>query len=84
MDKYYEEFLRIANPKTRMDRMTGWWVAQLTKRLPDKYKMLLNCHIIRYHFGLGQWWKPDTARRDKLKSLIPSDKLRGLLSRIIR
>jgi glycosyltransferase involved in cell wall biosynthesis len=81
MDKYYEEFLSIANPKTRIDRMTGWLIAQLTMGLPDKYKMLLNCHIIRYHNG--QWWKPDTARRDKLKCLIPRGKLRELFSRII-
>jgi glycosyltransferase involved in cell wall biosynthesis len=81
-DKYYEEFLSIAKPKTRMDRIVGRWVAQLTKRLSDKYKMLLNCHIIRYHNG--QWWKPDTTNRDKLMSLVPSHKLRGLLSRILR
>jgi NAD(P)-dependent dehydrogenase (short-subunit alcohol dehydrogenase family) len=55
LDKYYEEFLSIANPKIRMDKIAGWLVAELTKRLSDKYKMLLNCHIIRYHNG--QWWK---------------------------
>jgi glycosyltransferase involved in cell wall biosynthesis len=82
LDEYYEEFLSIANPKTRMDRMAGWLVAQLTKRLSDKYKMLLNCHIIRYHNG--QWWKPDTTNRDKLMSLVPSHRLKVLLSRILR
>jgi glycosyltransferase involved in cell wall biosynthesis len=82
LDKYYEEFLNIADPKTRMDRIVGRWIAKLTKRLSDKYKMLLNCHIIRYHNG--QWWKPDTARRDKLKSFVPSHQLRSLLSRIVR
>ena len=82
LDKYYEEFLNIAHPKTRMDKTVGWWIAKLTDVLSDEYKMLLNSQIIRYKNG--HWRKPDPTRRDKLRSLVPSHKLKVLLSRILR
>jgi glycosyltransferase involved in cell wall biosynthesis len=82
LDKYYEEFLSIADPKTRMDRWVGWWIAKLTKVLPDKYKMDLNGQIIRD--DRGHWWKPDSTRRDKLRTLVPFHELRMLLSRLLR
>ncbi len=82
LDKYYEEFLSIADPKTRTDRMVGWGVARLTGMMSDKYKMLLNSQILRY--DNGHWWKPDPTRRDKLRNVLPSHPLKVLLSRILR
>ena len=80
MDRYYKEFLAIADDMTRWDLFVGRFVNKLFHVLSDETKVTLNRLIIRYH--TNGWWKPDTARFDRIRGRIPSRKLREFLHRL--
>lgn len=82
LGKYYDEFLSIADERTRSDILLGWLARKLTLGFSDTWKMRLNRWIIRYHEDT--WWKADTTRVDRLRERIPSRWLRDLLCRLYR
>jgi hypothetical protein len=81
-EEYDKEFHLIAEHQRMPDKVFAHALRFLGRVLSDDSKLTLNREIIRFHHN--RWWKPDTARLDKIVGLIPSQEMRSLLARIFR